>query len=381
MEAMKQTGKSQDPAKDYGEHHADSHTLCCIQTLLNACRGSILDKKPLPIFTNFKQTFNPSSLSYELNCSECSQISIGPSTVSTVARILEMAAKCAHNLEEGKKMTKRSLFYHMSEYYTDYKLIDSDLRLLCCNLSLIGQSLVTRDRISIVASGRGIIYGRIHLEADGETISSLSTPDMVALPPCRQIEVIDMLEDAVVLLVEKESIFYEIMGFLKRHSPKYDNLVVVSAKGYPDLVSRRLLLSLESESLRRGCKIYYCGDYDVFGLDIFLFYAFGDWSCGGILPSIELLRLDSAEHIFDYTQMVMNEFDSRDHKKMQEILKKEFFTSIGASPHYLAPKVRALYEYMLEFAAGQMKCELEQFVRAARSPSWFKLLVDSAQPV
>ena len=43
--------------------------------------------------------------------------------------------------------------------------------------------------------------------------------------------------------------------------------------------------------------MYYLGDYDVYGFDIFLFYAFGDWTCKGIFSKIELLEIGSPKNL------------------------------------------------------------------------------------
>lgn len=35
--------------------------------------------------------------------------------------------------------------------------------------------------------------------------------------------------------------------------------------------------------------MFYLGDFDVFGFDIFLFYAFGDWFCEGLLEKLRII--------------------------------------------------------------------------------------------
>ena len=66
----------------------------------------------------------------------------------------------------------------------------------------------------------------------------------------------------------------------------------MTAKGYPDLMTRELLVSL----LPKIDVIYYLGDYDVYGFDIFCFYTFGDWKCKGLLNKIWLLKLKTHEN-------------------------------------------------------------------------------------
>ena len=37
--------------------------------------------------------------------------------------------------------------------------------------------------------------------------------------------------------------------------------------------------------------MHYFGDYDIYGFDIYYFYALGDWNCNGLLQKINLLDL------------------------------------------------------------------------------------------
>lgn len=70
-----------------------------------------------------------------------------------------------------------------------------------------------------------------------------------------------------------------------------DQYLVISAKGYPDQNTRNLLLQICEQKEQLIDKMYYLGDYDVYGFDIFLFYALGDWTCKGLLSKIHLLPL------------------------------------------------------------------------------------------
>lgn len=71
---------------------------------------------------------------------------------------------------------------------------------------------------------------------------------------------------------------------------------------------------------------YYLGDYDVYGFDIFLFYALGDWTCKGILPKIELIKLGQyTTSVYFNTSSLeqeMSKFSKEDGRKIKEITEK-----------------------------------------------------------
>ena len=49
------------------------------------------------------------------------------------------------------------------------------------------------------------------------------------------------------------------------------SILVVTAKGYPDFATRKFLMLLE----KQGCQLFYIGDADPFGADIYFQYVFG----------------------------------------------------------------------------------------------------------
>lgn len=75
--------------------------------------------------------------------------------------------------------------------------------------------------------------------------------------------------------------------------------------------------------------IYYLGDYDVYGFDIFCFYTFGDSQCQGLLSKIHLLPLYPFNSEV-YEEALLFPFDKVDEKKAKSILEKSYFKDI---PH------------------------------------------------
>lgn len=73
----------------------------------------------------------------------------------------------------------------------------------------------------------------------------------------------------MILLVEKESIFYEIHQYLQ--STYNSDVLLITAKGYPDRTTKVIISHLAKDRF-----IYYLGDLDVFGFDILLTYSIGN---------------------------------------------------------------------------------------------------------
>ena len=61
--------------------------------------------------------------------------------------------------------------------------------------------------------------------------------------------------------------------------------MLITAKGYPDTSTRELLHQIA----RCVDAVYYLGDYDPFGFDIFCVYAFGNEELKGLYEIIHLL--------------------------------------------------------------------------------------------
>lgn len=64
----------------------------------------------------------------------------------------------------------------------------------------------------------------------------------------------------------------------------------------------------------------------MYGFDIFLFYALGDWTCKGILQKIELIKLGQyTTSVYFNTSSLeqeMSKFSKEDGRKIKEITEK-----------------------------------------------------------
>ena len=117
-------------------------------------------------------------------------------------------------------------------------------------------------------------------------------------------------------------------------------------------------------------KIYYLGDYDVYGFDIFCFYAFGDAECEGLLSSIELLELDINDSEL-FNKAILDEdvmpLDKSELKKSKTILEREYFrNNLNPSSTEINKKIMNLKEYFKGFIKGGKKAEIESFIKASK---------------
>lgn len=160
---------------------------------------------------------------------------------------------------------------------------------------------ITRNELGVIASNRCILFGKVCLLIDGKEIQNLDVEndkvDIITLPTCRTVKAQTPVKKMII--IEKESIFYEIVNSLK--SVLVQEYILICAKGYPDQTTRKMILSL-ADSIDVA---YFLGDYDVFGFDIFLLYALGDWVCPGILAKIQIIKLSHAfkSGLFDWKDM------------------------------------------------------------------------------
>ena len=78
----------------------------------------------------------------------------------------------------------------------------------------------------------------------------------------------------VVIIVEKETVFMRLIQshWFNLNYEANKKVLIVTGKGYPDFDTRRFICLL---SMRQSVKLYYLGDADPYGNEIFLTYMFG----------------------------------------------------------------------------------------------------------
>lgn len=158
-----------------------------------------------------------------------------------------------NHLEQNKLTTVRDLFY------LDVMLFSNQLR---CKqaLELVTQGLGWNlEEIGIVLSQKGLMYGRGNINLDGAKLSLNYTSEPVLIP----LHAICLGADIdVVVILEKDAVFKWFCTYIRRIKLRY-NLIVITAKGFPDRLTKRLV-----QELALSCPVLAFVDADIYGIYI-----------------------------------------------------------------------------------------------------------------
>lgn len=218
--------------------------------------------------------------------------------------------------KKGIHTTKRDL------YYTDVKLFrtqgesDEVLNDVACMLGC------TRTSLSVVASEKGIVIGRVQFREAGDLIDCTRMGvGGKAIPPYIE-KITEIQSDAdFILLVEKDAAFMRLAE--DRFYNKYP-CIIITAKGQPDVATRLLL-----KKLKDTLKIPILGlvDSDPYGLKILSVYMSGSKnmsydSANLTTPDIKWLGVRPSDlnkyGIPDQCRLAMTEHDIKTGKELLE---------------------------------------------------------------
>lgn len=166
--------------------------------------------------------------------------------------------------QKGIHVTKRDLFYTDVKLFRTQGESDEVLNDVAC---LIG---CTRTSLSVVASEKGIVIGRVQFREAGDLIDCTRMGvGGKAIPPYIE-KITDITSDAeFILLVEKDAAFMRLAE--DRFYVKYP-CIIITAKGQPDVATRLFLKKLRTEL---NIPILGLVDSDPYGLKILSVYTSG----------------------------------------------------------------------------------------------------------
>ena len=173
-----------------------------------------------------------------------------------------------------------------------------------------------------------------------------------------------------VLVVEKESVMYDLVetGFMIKHP----NSVLVTGKGYADINTKHLLKSMFMKN--PAVPFLYLGDYDPFGIEIYLNYIYSnpismyeDLS----LPIMEYIGVDGRT-LYEYFHAHFLPLSTDDYNKIEGLLGEKYFEERVDRGEYMCTfsKMQVYICYriicmLIDMQMSHLKAEIELLSSAA----------------
>ena len=185
-------------------------------------------------------------------------------------------------INESAYISKREIYYSNIELFQSMGIVNSVILDICCMLH--------QDRISlnIFSSAKGLVYSPLTFITDlGNNLNSLYTCNLISNDYITNDFIIDWKNSTdveFILILEKETIFQNIINN-PIYKSKFRKSIVITGKGYPDYCTRVFISKIKNLINQRKAiyklppvKLLYFGDWDVYGIEIWMIYSFGSIS-------------------------------------------------------------------------------------------------------
>jgi DNA topoisomerase VI subunit A len=229
---------------------------------------------------------------------------------------------------KNTSMTKRELYYNDVDLFKNTQNIDTILQDICSIFQ------ISRWDLSVFPAQKGLFAGDLLVyDSEGILLNSSQTFDKINL-----ISFDYFLEDLkfesnakFILVVEKESLFFNFISN-KIYQDHFLNSIIITGKGFPDYITKYFLKKV-SQNL--NIPIFYFGDFDPSGFEIYLNYIFGckTSSRENHLMTINRMNWIGLKYEIIYKlieiegedSLQLIKLDDKELKKIETILSKEFF--------------------------------------------------------
>ena len=187
-------------------------------------------------------------------------------TIACLLRIIEILLVTPQNC----RRTKRDIYYMDTNLFENQRRVDRLIDVLACTLN------VPRDSLGVSSSPKGLAFGDLEISSEETLRLNFShSPTLISREGVKG----DITSTAkIVIVVEKEAVFSLLWQKYAELKAVFSSLIVITGRGYPDLITMQLLHRLMKASTET--KFFALVDFDPFGLDIALRYR-----CGSKLPS------------------------------------------------------------------------------------------------
>ncbi|KAF1835351.1 DNA topoisomerase IV, alpha subunit [Decorospora gaudefroyi] len=185
---------------------------------------------------------------------------------TVLVRILELVHG---SLTDNTIMTKRDIYYRHPDLFVKQSVVDRYVDDLACTFG------VHRSQLNLTAGAKGLVAGNFALDQDnGHQLNGMNGKEGMLVPTIGENDTIDLTRVQWVLVVEKEATFRSLMS-----SPQWKMLgshgVILTAKGYPDVASRKFLRRLTDNAPH--IPMYAFVDLDPDGIAIMSTYKYGSY--------------------------------------------------------------------------------------------------------
>ncbi|KAI0408260.1 Spo11/DNA topoisomerase VI subunit A [Xylaria palmicola] len=172
----------------------------------------------------------------------------------------------------GTVITKRGIYYQNPELFGTQRYVDKLVDDLAFTFGF------GRDALNIVAASKGLIAGSIKVAINNGAALYCNSEDGqgVLIPDVQAITGVDIGAIKWLLVIEKEATFRALATSRFHETATLGPGVLVTAKGYPDLSTRRFLHKLHTTF--PILPMYGLIDFDPHGIKIMLTYKIGSRS-------------------------------------------------------------------------------------------------------
>ena len=257
------------------------------------------------------------------------------SSSKKIAQIIKIASILYEKTLVFSSSTKRELYYIDPELFKSTDQIDSILNDLCSIL------FINRFELPIFPSAKGLFCGNMKLinekgfQMNIGNNTNYNKINLITYDYLTENFTIQF-ESALsfILIVEKETLFFNLIEnneFLMN----FPNAIIITGKGYPDYITKYFINKISKQV---KIPMFYFGDNDPHGFEIFLNYLFGSktsarenefLSTNGIkwiglaTETIDKIRYD----IERPSEEGLIQLSERDIKKIELMRQREYFSN------------------------------------------------------
>ncbi|KAG6788281.1 hypothetical protein POTOM_004343 [Populus tomentosa] len=175
-----------------------------------------------------------------LSRSFCKRTLMRANAAKAFIRVWKVMEMCFKILSQEKRVTQRELFYKLLCVSPD--CFSSQLQVNRTIQDVVGLLRCSRYSLGIMASSRGIVAGRLLLQANNKEVVDCSECGSSGYAISGDLDLLDRLvmktDARYIIIVEKHAIFHRLAeDRVFNHIPS----ILITAKGYPDIATRFLL--------------------------------------------------------------------------------------------------------------------------------------------